>query len=276
MVLGWRRIDPKLERAFELGLLLLLTVVLTLTGCSSHQAPVAAPQPKPVPVKQAPPTPVQTKRVELGGPTWDPGWDTFIERSLPPEMLSTRVPRDVRRYCPNFFHMSEVDKRAYWAYFFQALAAAEAGLIPETNVRHTEPEVAVVDGVSKRMVRSEGLLQLTYEDQKRYGCDFDWEADRRLPEKDPRKTILRPENNLACGIKILKTQIIDHHKPLFGRTSYWSTLQPGRPSFLVFAKQMTNPPAACGFRAHAQRRVDAGSAGSAERETAAAVPAAPR
>jgi hypothetical protein len=254
MVPGCRRIDL----AVEFG----LVVALTLTGCkSSHPAPVAAPQPKPVAVKQAPPTPVQTKRVELGGPTWDPGWDTFIERSLPPEMLSAQVPRDVRRYCPNFFHMSEVDKRAYWAYFFQALAAAEAGLVPETNVRHTEPEVAVVD-------------ELTYEDQKRYGCDFDWEADRRLPEKDPQKTILQPENNLACGIKILKTQIIDHHKPLFGRTSYWSTLQPGRPSFLVFAKQMTNPPVACGFRAHARRPVAARSAErSPARETAAAVPA---
>jgi hypothetical protein len=36
-------------------------------------------------------------------------------------------------------------------------------------------------------------------------------------------------------------------KPLFTRTGYWSTLQPGRRSYRVFAKQMTNPPAACGL-----------------------------
>ena len=83
--------------------------------------------------------------------------------------------------------MSNGDKRAFWAYFFQALSGAEAGLEPTTNVRHTEPEVAVKDDVTKGMVHSEGLLQLTYMDAKRYGCDFDWEKDRRLPAKDPSK-----------------------------------------------------------------------------------------
>ena len=41
-----------------------------------------------------------------------------------------QVPHDVRRLCPNFYQMSDVDKRAFWAYFFQALAGAEAGLSP--------------------------------------------------------------------------------------------------------------------------------------------------
>jgi hypothetical protein len=96
-------------------------------------------------------------------------------------------------------------------------------------------------------VRSEGLLQLTYEDQERYGCDFNWEADKKLPPKDPAKTILQPENNLECGVKILSNQILTQHKPLFSTTGYWSTLQPGTVSFRVFAKQMTNPPLACGL-----------------------------
>jgi len=34
--------------------------------------------------------------------------------------------------------MNDPDKRAFWAYFFQALAGAEAGLNPRTRVRHTE------------------------------------------------------------------------------------------------------------------------------------------
>ena len=93
--------------------------------------------------------------------------------------------------------------------------------------------------------RTEGLLQLTYADQERYGCDFDWKADRTLKPNDPARTILQPKNNLECGVKILANQIIVKHKPLLTRTGYWSTLQPGRPSYRVFAKQMTNPPAAC-------------------------------
>jgi hypothetical protein len=89
------------------------------------------------------------------------------------------------------------------------------------------------------------LLQLTYMDAERYGCDFDWEKDKDLPEKDPAKTILQPKNNLVCGVKILGKQLVDNRKPLRSRSSYWSTLRPGTASYRVFAKQMTNVPAAC-------------------------------
>jgi hypothetical protein len=177
---------------------------------------------------------------------WEPQWDAIVEQALPAEMLSTQVPKDVRRFCPKFYEMSEVDKRAFWAYFFQALAGAEAGLKPTSRVRHTEPEVAVTDSVTGRAVRSEGLLQLTYEDEKRYGCDFDWEADKQLKANDPAKTILQPKNNLECGVKILDKQIIEQHKRLLSGSGYWSTLRPGGESYRVFAKQMTNVPVACG------------------------------
>jgi hypothetical protein len=30
------------------------------------------------------------------------------------------------------------------------------------------------------LFRGDGLLQLTYEDATRYGCDFDWDADKAL------------------------------------------------------------------------------------------------
>jgi len=197
-------------------------------------------------MKPAPATPILAKKVELGQEThWNVEWDKIIELAIPPEMVSRQVPRDVRRFCPRFYEMQEADKRAFWAYFFQALAGAEAGLKPTTRVRHTEPEVAVVDKVSGRMVRSEGLLQLTYEDQKRYGCEFDWQHDKTLPANDPGKTILQPKNNLECGVKILDNQIIDQKKPLRAQTSYWSTLRPGTVSYRVFAKQMTNVPLAC-------------------------------
>jgi len=196
-------------------------------------------------VKLAPPTPIDVKAAELGGKTWNPQWDILIEQEVPEEMLTSAVPHDVRRFCPGFYRMDESDKRAFWAYFFQALAGAEAGLNPTVRVRHTQPQVAVIDRVTHRYVRSEGLLQLTYEDELRYGCDFDWEHDRRLPAEDPDKTILTPENNLKCGVKILYNQIILQHRHLVSSKSYWSTLQPGTISYRVFAKEMVNPPAAC-------------------------------
>ncbi|MGB8324613.1 MAG: hypothetical protein WCE52_16765, partial [Candidatus Acidiferrum sp.] len=81
-----------------------------------------------------------------------------------------------------------------------------------------------------------GLLQLAYADQKRYGCDFNWQVDRELKANDPAKTILQPKNNLECGVKILVNQIIVQHKPLLTSSGYWSTLRPAGPSYLVFAK----------------------------------------
>jgi hypothetical protein len=219
--------------------------VLAMAGCGRQTAQAAPPPPRPE-LKQAPPTPIAEKKDELGEQSWDPQWDQVVETALSPEMLSPRIARGVRSFCPRFAVMNDADKRAFWAYTFQALAGAEAGLKPTTDVRHTEPEVAKEDTVTKRMVRSEGLLQLTYMDATRYGCDFNWEQDKLLPEKDPAKTILRPSNNLLCGVKILENQMVTHRKPLLTSSSYWVTLQPGRMSYLVFAKQMTNVPAACG------------------------------
>jgi hypothetical protein len=191
-------------------------------------------------IQPVPPTPIDVKKVELGGTSWNPQWDEIIEKSLPPEMLSSQVPPGVRRFCSRFYEMDTTDKRTFWAYFFQALAGAEAGLNPNASVRHDEPEGALAK-------RSEGLLQLAYADHKRYGCDFNWPADRALKANDPAKTILQPKNNLECGVKILFNQIIVQHKPLLTRSGYWSPLHPDGPSYRVFAKQMTNPPAACGL-----------------------------
>jgi hypothetical protein len=197
--------------------------------------------------KPAPPTPIAVAKAQLGSDdTWDPAWDTMIEKALPPELLSAKREHEVKSVCPGFKQMSETDRRAFWAYFFQALAGAEAGLEPTADVRHTEPEVAVIDPVTHRVARQEGLLQLAYVDSQRYGCDFDWDKDKELAEHDPQKTILQPENNLMCGIKVLDYQLMVQHKTLLSKSSYWVTLRPGTMSFSVFAKQLANLPAACG------------------------------
>jgi hypothetical protein len=225
-----------------------VAILALAPGCEKQQvsaAPASAPAPA---MKPAPPTPIDTTRAEIGGPMWDPAWDKVVEEALPPELLSAQVARDVRPFCPRFNAIGEADKRAFWAYFFQALAGAEAGLKPTSHVHHSQPEMAVKDAVTGAQGRTEGLLQLAYEDQKRYNCDFDWEADRKLKAGDPARTILQPKNNLECGIKILDQELIQQHKPLLSRSEYWSTLRPGTMSYRVFAKQMANVPVACGVR----------------------------
>ena len=207
-------------------------------------------------MKAAPPTPLDEKKAELGSSnTWQPQWDAFIEQSLPADLLSAKAARAVHTFCPAFAQMKEADQRAFWAYTLQALAAAEAGLKPTADVHHTQPAVNHIDHVSHRPIRQEGLLQLTYEDAQRYGCDFDYKADAHLPEKSPQRTILDPQRNLGCGMRILDNQISTADQPLVSRHSYWATLQPGTRSYRVFAKQMANVPPACGLRAaHSQRR----------------------
>src|SRR6516162_11309710 len=156
-----------------------LAAMALITQCQTAK-PEAATRTADPSVKPAPATPIDAKKAELGGNTWNPDWDAIVEKAIPPEMLSREVPRDVRRFCPRFYDMSETDKRAFWAYFFQALAGAEAGLDPKTRAHHTQPEVSVPDVVTGMSGRTEGLLQLTYADMERYGCDFDWQADRKL------------------------------------------------------------------------------------------------
>ena len=207
----------------------------------------AVPLPPDPELKPAPSTPIAEEKAVLGDDnTWRPEWDAVIEKSLPDEMLAPKMGHKVAEFCPRFNGMSEADRRVFWAYLFQALAGAEAGLNATADVQHTEPQVAVVDGVSHKMVRAQGLLQLTYEDSERYGCDFDWHADKHLRPHDPRKTILQPDNNLLCGVSILDNQLVLQKKPLLSASSYWSTLRPGWPGNKVFVKQMKNVPAACG------------------------------
>src|SRR5262249_52971981 len=131
---------------------------------AADAAPIRMPALPPSPeLKPAPSTPIAEQKAILGDEeTWRPEWDAVIERALPKELLSPRMGRTVATFCPRFSSMGESDRRAFWAYFFQALSGAEAGLKATANVQHSEPQVAVVDGVSHRMVRAQGLLQLTY------------------------------------------------------------------------------------------------------------------
>jgi hypothetical protein len=221
--------------------------------------------------KLAPATPIAEKKAELGDDrTWNPAWDLWIEAALPDDLLSSKVAKAVKPFCPRFVALNDADKRAFWAYFFQALAGAEAGLVPTRNVHHKDAVLQVRDDVTHHLVRQQGLLQLTYMDQERYGCDFDWEKDKNLDEHDPTKTILQPKNNLLCGVNIIRNQLIDQHKPLLSSTSYFATLQPGTVSVRVFLKQMANVPAVCKRPVRTEPQSE-----PALREAAETAPAAP-
>lgn len=244
----------------------MIACVIGLAGCGgfiemvSDNSGQAAQQQQagdpPEELKPVPPTPIAIKKAELDEPTWDPAWNMLIEQALPSNLLSSRREKEVKPLCPQFRRLSKGQRRAFWAYFFQALAGAEAGLKPTTDVHHTDPEVDVPDLVTHQPVHQQGLLQLTYMDDLRYGCNFDWQNDRHLPEHDPSRSILLPGNNLLCGLRIVEDQLVKRHETLLSDKSYWSTLRPDNASFAVFEKQMANVPAYCELHPQAREPLE--------------------
>ena len=50
-------------------------------GCKAKELQPVAAAPAPV-MKAAPATPIEEKKEELGGKTWDPQWDVLVEQAL--------------------------------------------------------------------------------------------------------------------------------------------------------------------------------------------------
>src|SRR6516164_5057498 len=67
-----------------------------------------APAPVESALKIAPATPIAEKKAELGDDrTWNPVWDLWIETALPDDLLSPKVAKGVRPFCPRFVALSE-------------------------------------------------------------------------------------------------------------------------------------------------------------------------
>src|SRR5580658_8262576 len=82
----------------HIGRFVIFTVLWMAANCTSSPAALqqsAQPELKPVPQ-----TPIAETKEELGKPAWDPVWDVIVEKVLPPELLSSRVARAVRPFCP--------------------------------------------------------------------------------------------------------------------------------------------------------------------------------
>jgi hypothetical protein len=113
---------------------LLLCLGRVLLGCERQHTPVPSKPQSRLQMEPPPPTPIAEERKQLGESGWKPEWGNVVEEALPPWMLSKRAAGKVKGFCPQFGTMVQADKRAFWAYFFEALASAEAGLNPAAVV----------------------------------------------------------------------------------------------------------------------------------------------
>lgn len=133
--------------------------------------------------------------------------------------------KDVRQFCPRYQFLSENQKANFWVYLVSAMVKYESNFNPLTRYRES---TLGIDSVTKKPVYSEGLLQLSYQDQRPYPfCnEFKWSSDKYLSAKNPRKTILSPYKNLKCGIRILD-RIVGRKKYIsFNSGHYWAVLTP--------------------------------------------------
>lgn len=139
--------------------------------------------------------------------------------------LSSPIPKDMAFFCPNYKNLNETQRMTVWGQLIAAMAYRESGWRPTTTM--IEPDHKI-DHITKKFVRSEGLLQLSYQDVSSYSdleCGFDWKKDKNLAPNSPDKSILAPYRNLRCGILILAHKV-NINQQISTPGTYWSVLRP--------------------------------------------------
>lgn len=173
-------------------------------------------------------------------------WSNHIYKVIQEEetqMLGQNVADDVETFCPRYRSLNDDQRLNFWGQLFAGMAKYESGWKPTSRMVETTMDD---DPVTGKQVASEGLLQLSYQDQLSYrmDCGFDWNKDRYLSDKDPRKTILDPYKNLRCGIKIMARQLKNKRAIALSSGVYWAVLKVNGkytkiPQISAMTKQLT-------------------------------------
>jgi hypothetical protein len=133
--------------------------------------------------------------------------------------------KDLRKFCPNFESLDKGHQVQVISSIVVAVAYYESGWNPVSRMKEPQGSFPKPDPVTGQPVWSEGLLQLSYQDQRNHSfCKFDWNTDKRLGPSDPRKSILNPINNLNCGVQIMAKQIRLKGTFITEGNYYWSVL----------------------------------------------------
>lgn len=131
---------------------------------------------------------------------------------------------DISRIRPDYASLSKTQKINVWGELISAMARYESAWNPTSWMFENQG----IDVITKQQVRSEGLLQLSYQDKVNYKnlpCRFDWIADKDFPVKDIRKTIMDPLINLEFGINVLAYQIRKKKNVILKDGVYWAVLK---------------------------------------------------
>jgi len=179
---------------------------------------------------------------------WHAAYDAMIVAETRKHPDLTRISgTSVGAMCPKWDRLGEGHKRRFYADLLRIIARYESGHDPATMALE---KAMSIDPVTRRQVVSEGLLQLSYQDQRNFpGCNFDFAADRARYEEDwtlqdARKTyenallkgwtakntdrsILTPGAQFACAVAVLSRAAHASRregKSLLAKLGYWQNL----------------------------------------------------
>mgnify|MGYP007097582144 CR=1 FL=1 len=208
------------------------------------------------------PGPIETRPHPETG--WEAAYESHVRESLAdyPELLKIDADR-TSDICSNFASLGADKRRDFFVAVVYALAGAETDF--RRTVSYSEPSLGT-DPVTGRGVRSEGLLQLSYQDRASFSklddradraCAFDFEADRSLFQSDlvrnatkvargsflgsSERSILNAYRNLSCGVFIVNLQVTRLNKSrsfLEALGRYWAVARPQSARHEIFLKHL--------------------------------------
>ncbi|MFL9835683.1 peptidoglycan-binding domain-containing protein [Chryseobacterium terrae] len=153
-------------------------------------------------------------------------WSTFVFKKIDSLFDKFSQCEDIVWFRPDYLSLSRQQQINVWGELISAICKFESGWKPwsymiETTMKNNDP-------VTGKKVKSEGLMQLSYQDQPNYPkltCRFDWEADKNKSDNDKTRTILDPYINLEFGIQILARQIERTKKIAIESGVYWAVIK---------------------------------------------------
>lgn len=158
-----------------------------------------------------------------------PGTSDLIVKHMTANLATYSKAKDITTFCPKFKTVSDDVK-------VKALSELILGIyIPESAQNPTSYMIETTmstDPVTKQQVKSEGYGQLSYQDVPNYGsllkdCGIDWSKDKNKDLSDPTRTILDPNINTECTMRILKNQIANKGSITLSSGVYWAVLKIG-------------------------------------------------
>lgn len=171
------------------------------------------------------PFPLEWEASVSGSSLWSNYVYAYI-KSDQPQMLGPNVADDVETFCPKYRTISDDQRANFWGQLIAGMAKYESAWKPTSRMVET---TMGTDPITGRQVASEGLLQLSYQDEANYrtDCGFDWSIDKNYSDSDARKTIFNPYKNLKCGLFILARQLQNKRAIALTTGVYWAVLRKG-------------------------------------------------